>query len=304
MRKTIVALALVLAWAGPSSAQNERALPLVLQLPMSTRALGMGNAYVLAQGDADAIFHYPGLLDTSRGLGLSLSRYGSESSLFAAAAAAEWFRGGVGLALQTLSYSAGTFAAGALARGESGLSERGPVTVSEQVATLAYARSLFGFRIGLAAKLIEQRLTGDRDVTAAGDLGIARNVGPVVLGIAARNFGRDPDLENVEAELPWTVSLGGSTRSVPFGPLDIVAAAGGAWARDEHREAGGGIEAAYWPVSGRTLFGRVGVRWVEDSDARPLTLGAGFAGDRIVFDYAFQDFDNGEPLHRLTVRWR
>jgi hypothetical protein len=300
----MVVTCLVAAGAGQVAAQGERAMPLILQLPMSTRALGMGNAYVLALGDADAVFYHPGLLDTSRGMGLSMSRYGSESSLFAASAAAEWFRGGVGVGLQTLSYSAASLGSGAFVQGEEGLSATGPVAATENVASVAYARVLFGFRVGLAAKLIEQRLPAERDVTVAADLGVARNIGLFTFGLAARNFGRDPDLEAFDAELPWNVTLGGSTRSLPFGPLDVVAAAAGTWARDEHWEAGGGIEAAYWPVSGRTFIGRVGVRWVEDSEARPLTLGAGFSGDRIVLDYAFQDFDAGKPLHRLTVRWR
>ena len=125
MRKALAAVCLVLSSVRPISAQNERPMPLVLQLPMNTRALGMGNAYVLAQGDADALFYHPGLLDTSRGIALSMSRYGSESSLFAPAAAAEWYRGGVALGLQTLSYSEANFGAGAFARDADGIAAVG-----------------------------------------------------------------------------------------------------------------------------------------------------------------------------------
>jgi hypothetical protein len=65
-----------------------------------------------------------------------------------------------------------------------------------------------------------------------------------------------------------------------------------------------GIEVAYWPVSGRTFIGRVGVRYIEDSDIRPLTLGAGFTGDRIGIDYGYQGYDGSEVVHRVGVRLR
>jgi hypothetical protein len=65
-----------------------------------------------------------------------------------------------------------------------------------------------------------------------------------------------------------------------------------------------GIEFAYWPVSGRTFIGRIGIRYIEDSDIRPLTLGAGFVGDRIGIDYGVQGYDGARAVHRVGVRLR
>jgi hypothetical protein len=281
-----------------------RSLPLVLQVPGSTRALSLGDAYHLGQTDADAGFYNPGLLDTSRGVSASFARYGSGSTLFTAAWATDWFRGGVGLGLQTLSYGALSGDAGAFTRGEAGLSTSGAVSGTEQVLTAAYARTKFGLRLGIAGKLIDQRMAGERDLTVAADVGVAKNLGVVTVGLAARNLGRDPTFEAFDAQLPATITLAGASRTTAVGPLDVSLAASTSWLRGDRWAAGGGLEVAWWPVTGRTFIARAGYRWREDTDMRPLTVGAGFSGDRIVLDYAFQDADGGSPVHRVTMRFR
>jgi hypothetical protein len=35
-----------------------------------------------------------------------------------------------------------------------------------------------------------------------------------------------------------------------------------------------------------------------------VTLGAGFTGDRIALDYAFQSFGDRGDAHRIGLRWR
>jgi hypothetical protein len=65
------------------------------------------------------------------------------------------------------------------------------------------------------------------------------------------------------------------------------------------------LEVAYWPVTGRTFFARVGFRQLpEVQTASPLTIGAGFTGDNIVLDYAYEGFETGDPSHRFTLGWR
>jgi len=286
-----------------ATAQARETAPLVLELPASTRAAGLGNAFVLAGADNDAIFYNPGLLDTARGLGASIALYG-RAALFTLSAAAEWWRGGVGLGVQSLSFSADAPDAGAHALGEAGLSARGSTNASETVLSAGYARVLFGFRSGIVAKLAEQRLPGERDVTVAADLGIARRFGIVTLGFAAQNLGRQPELEGRDADLPVTLSLGAATQTSTVGPLDVTLAAAASLRGEERVGASAGIELAYWPVSGRTFIARIGFRHVDDDGAKPLTLGAGFAGDRVLLDYAVQDFEDGEAVHRVGIRWR
>jgi hypothetical protein len=258
---------------------------------------------VLASADNDAIFYNPGLLDAARGLGASVAFYG-RAALFTMSAAAEWWRGGVGLGLQSLSWGAPSAESGAFTRGEAGLAEGGSVSATEHVVSGAYARLVKGFRVGIGAKLIEQRRGGERDVTAAADVGIARRIRSLTLGFAAQNLGRQPELADADLALPIAFTVGAANQTAPLGPLDVVAAASVSRWRDNRLSASAGIEIGYWPVSGRTFIARIGFRWIEDSDARPLTLGAGFTGDRIVIDYAIQDFEDGEPVHRIGLRWR
>ena len=306
-RARLCLLPILPLWAAASvtgaAAQVRETAPLVLELPASARAAGLGNAYVLASADNDALFYNPGLLDTSRGLGASVAFYG-RAALFTLSAAAEWWRGGVGLGVQTLSFSADAPDAGAHALGEAGLSDGGDTNASETVLSAGYARVLFGFRSGIVAKLVEQRLPGERDVTFAADLGIARRFGLVTVGFAAQNVGRQPELEGRDADLPLAFSLGAATQTGPVGPLDVTLSAGGSLRDDDRIAASAGVEIAWWPVSGRTFMARIGFRHVDDDRARPLTLGAGFAGDRIILDYAVQDFEAGEPVHRVGIRWR
>jgi hypothetical protein len=277
---------------------------LVLEVPGSTRALGLGNSYAMASAESDAVFYNPALLSTARGVAGSVAAYGSGARLFGVSGALEWWDGGVGFGLQALSYGAESTSSGAFARGEAGLSDSGDVSSSEAVVSAAYARTLLGFRVGIAGKLIDYRVGSERDGTAAADVGIARNVGPVTLGLAGRNMGRDPSVELIDVELPAEVTLGAATGTRPVGPLDLMVAASASWRRDETWAAGGGIEVSYWPIQGRTFSGRAGYRWVEDSDLMPLTLGAGFTGDRIAIDWAFHDVEDGDALHRLTIRLR
>jgi hypothetical protein len=303
MRRFPLALLFVSTLVSDAGAQVRENAPLLLQLPGSTRALGLGDAYHLASTDNDAIFYHPGLIDGARGAGGSLAFY-ERATLATVSAGAEFWSGGVSFGLQSLSYSAASRASGAFARGEAGLGESGPVSSSEMVLSTGYGRVIKGFRVGVVGKYIEMRVPGERDVRVAGDVGIARRVGFVTAGFAAQNLGSAPDLASEDITLPMTLTLGASTQSRPVGPLDIGAAAAVSRWEDGTVVPHAGIEFAYWPVNGRTFIGRLGFRYIEDSDVRPLTLGAGFAGDRMNIDYGFQSFDGARAIHRVGIRLR
>ena len=301
--KRIAALVTGLLLAAPAGAQTRTATPLVLLLPASTRAAGMGNAFPLASSDADVLFYHPAQLTGARGFTASFAAYGTSAMTFSIAAASDWWNGGIGFGLQATSYGADSFADGALAKGEAGLVEEGDLATSEVVGSAGYARSLFGFRVGIAGKLAEMRVAGERDVTAAGDVGIARNLGPVTLAASARNLGRDPAFDALDARLPRTFALGAAARSRTLGPLDVTLAAAVSRWEDGTFVPEAGVELAYWPVPGRTFIARIGARPIEDSDVGTVTLGAGFVGDRISVDYAFATIE-GEAVHRVGIRMR
>lgn len=303
MRSIRVVAVLVAAAALPARAQVRETAPLVLQLPANTRALGLGNAYVLSNADNDVIFYQPALVDSARGLGSSAAFYGRSTS-YSISAASEWWGGGVAVGVQALSYATGRQRTGAFVRGEAGLGERGDLAVSEHVVSAAYAHGVLGLRVGVVAKLIEQRVPGERDVTGAVDIGVARRIRSVTLGVAAQNIGRQPAFTGEDLDLPMGLTVGAARQSAVVGPLDVTVAASTSVRQDARYGASAGIELGYWPVSGRTFIARIGFRYIDDSAVNPLTLGAGFLGDRIGIDYAWQDFEDSEPVHRVGLRFR
>jgi hypothetical protein len=303
MRRFPLALLSLFLVASGADAQVRENAPLLLQLPGSTRALGLGDAYHLASTDNDAIFYHAGLIDLARGEGASLAFY-EKATLVTVSAGAEFWRGGVAFGMQSLSYASTSRTSGPFARGEAGLDGTGPIGASETVVSAGYGRVIKGFRVGIIGKYVDMRVAGERDVLLAGDVGIARRVGIVTAGFSAQNLGPSPEIEGEDLALPMTLTLGASTQPAPLGPLDVSAAAAVSYWEEGTVVPHAGIEFAYWPVSGRTFIVRVGVRYIDDSDIQPLTLGAGFVGDRIGIDYAFQNFDGSRAVHRFGVRLR
>ena len=90
-------LLLLAALAAPTSvtAQMSGSLPRVLELPASTRAMALGDAYMMNAQHADALFYHPALLTEASGFGLELQRWGTNSTATAASAAMQWLGGGV-----------------------------------------------------------------------------------------------------------------------------------------------------------------------------------------------------------------
>ncbi len=292
-----------LGGAGRLAAQSAPRTPLVLELPASTRALGMGNAFLLGSADAAGLFYDPAYADGLRGFSLGAERFGGESTLLTLAGGGAWLGGALAGGLQSLDYAA---AASPILRRERerDLTATGALPVAEHVATLGYGRPVRGLRVGVAAKLVEQRSGVIHSATVAGDVGFGADVSILAIGLALHDFGRDLRVDRVPVPLPTRVSLQLATRrSVTLGPLDLRAAAALARSRDGTLLPGGGIELGYWPVVGRTFYLRAGARRVEDYGGSPLTLGAGFTGDAIGLDYAYESF-NGAAAHRFEVRWR
>lgn len=289
--------------AAQAQAQVRENAPLTVQLPASTRALGLGDAYPLSSPDNDAIFYHPGLIDDASGMGASLAFF-ERATLVTMSAAADFWSGGIAFGVQSLSWSAPTRTSGAFVRGEAGLGESGAVDAAEVAVSAGYARSIMGFSVGLVGKYIDMRVAGERDMTMAADVGISRRIGFITAGFSARNLGRSPTLAGEDLALPLTLTLGASTEDHPVGPLDVSLAAAVSRLETGTVVPHAGVEFAYWPVRGRTFIGRIGARYIEDSDIRPLTLGAGFAGDRIQIDYGFQGYDRAGSVHRVGVRLR
>ena len=289
----------------PSSAtaQTPGALPQVLELPASTRAMALGDAYMMDAGHADAIFYHPALLTGASGFGLDVQRWGSTSSATAASAATQWLGGGVGIGLLTLQYGAPGTRGAAAPGGQDHLFENGDVPVSERVAVVGYARELFGIDVGVAGKLVEERVGGDQDTEAMVDLSLSTDVGPLTIGLTAQDWGKEPIVETGRAQ-PTRLVLGAGAYGQEVGIFDVGLAGAVSYTEDQ-TTVSGGIEVGYWPVRGRTFVARAGIRQVPEGEGSPFSFGFAFWGDDVVLEWAYRPFgelDSG--THRFGVRWR
>lgn len=303
MRTTIPLALLLLLAPGSALAQSPpgapcggACVPLSVRLPASTRALALGDAFVLSSREAEAVFYNPAVVDSARGIGVGMEWFRAGNSLASAAGATEWMGGGVAFGLVSLGYGA---VPGRVAS-PSGLADDGSLAVSEQAATLAYGRGLGWARVGVAAKVVQQRVGSGHGATAAVDLGAARGVGIFTFGAAVQNLG--PAIDPGSASLPTRVTLGASTSSRRLGPLDLTATAAAVHTRSEGARVGGGVELAWWPIQGRTFVGRAGGRGGEGPEE--WTLGAAFLGDDVSLEYAYARLDGEAGAHRFGIRWR
>ena len=306
MRHTLgFTLAYCILFTANLAAQNAGTLPRVLQLPASTRAMALGDAYMMNARHADALFYHPALLTGASGFGLDLQRWGANSSSTTVSAAQQWLGGGIGVGLQTLQYGAPTEGPDAAPSGQDHLFTTGTSPVSERVASVGYARELFGMEIGVATKFVEERVGATRDAGLFFDFGIAADLGPVKAGLTYRNLGSDLSLDGLDMARPDGLTLGVGAYGEQVGILD-VGFTGAVTYSGEQLIPSGGVEIGYWPIRGRTFVMRIGARRVPEGDASPLSLGLAFWGDNITLEWAFQpvDVDGASGSHRFGVRWR
>ena len=314
-RPVPILLSLVLTLTGlsytPAIAQNRDRGPIILELPASTRALGMANSYAVGAPDSDMVFYHPGLLSGARGFSGSVQRYSPHSTLAAVSAGQSWLSGGVAFGLQVLTYGAdgsdptqGTDVL-ALPADLGSIRENGEIGVSEFVVSAGYGQTVKGVRMGFVGKLVQQRFGSMQGSTGAVDVGITASPGPVTLGLSAQNIGPDLTMGEEDIPLPTRFTLGASTDRKAAGPLDLTASSAVSYRMDGHVIPSAGVEAAYWPVTGRTFAGRIGYRHLpEEQSGFPVTFGGGFYGDAIALEYAYEGFDSGQGAHRISIGWR
>lgn len=305
LRAALLVALLASGPAGPLRAQEIAYRPLVLTLPANTQAMAMGDAFQFNGRISDLIFYNPALLDRARGIEGAAQRWGTRGTSFTLSGATGWLGGGVGIGLQSLTYTVPVLGTRGRGLQQDLLATADEVPVTELVATGGISKRAFGLRFGLAVKLIEQRIWERRDGTAALDVGVAWASDLVTVGFSAQNLGPDLTIRGDDYPLPRRFVLGGATQNVPVGPLDLSGTAAITLDPYDRWIPAVGAQAEWWPVVGRTFIARAGWRRVPLGEAWPFTFGVGFTGDELGVDYAYQRFD-GElrDAHRLSVRWR
>ena len=307
MRSTLLAalwaaLAATSIIPAPVAAQDHLYEPRLLTLPGGTRSQAMGRAAV-GVADVDAIFHNPAQLVTPRGMHLSAQRYGAASTFATLAASMAFLGGGVGIGVEWLEYQIVQPVFMPASHGEPSLPIGGGEPASEVVASLGYARTYRGFRVGAAAKAMQMQYAGSSGTFAA-DVGVARTFfNALSVGVSAQNLGPALAIAGFDYRLPRRYTVGAALQGFPLGTwIDLAVAADIPYYESGTVLPGGGVELSYVPVAGVVFSGRVGARAVRSGAESPLTAGAAFGFDGMYLEYAYQGFEERGSGHRLGIR--
>ena len=295
----------VASFAVPSAAESQaRGVgPLVLQLPASTRAAGFGNAYVAVR-EAEAVFYNPANAGRAPLVAASAQRYGSEAVLAGFAGSFAFGPAGVGIGAQLVDYHVPLPSYPDLAPNGEQLTRTAPYPASSVVAAMSLAIPFKGIRWGVAAKVAQDRVAALRDGVLLADVGAAKEIGPVSLGVAVQNLGTSAKVFGTSAALPTRATIGFSGGGLPVGPLDFGASAALSVRRGGRVTPAGGGEFSYLIIDGVAIAGRLGARLPEKNGELPVTMGGSFSFDRLTLDYAFEPYHGEGSGHRVGIRVR
>jgi hypothetical protein len=295
---------------GSAAGQLVRTAPVILSLPVSTAAVSMGGAYPLMSAHSDIVFYNPARARSTNGPLLTHVRYGDAANLtsFVAGTALNLTFG-----VQVLDYGTnGASAAAALDERE--LPVGGDLRAGEFEGVLGYATTIYGVRVGGAAKWVQHWSDSDGDGIAAFDVGVTTNnpLRGLSVGFAVQNIGDDVVADGSEYHLPRRESLMLATTSHELSILDFEVSGELHTIREKNLGGGLGIELSYWPFSGLTFMGRGGARFGNDPLAIPgrseavkhsvPTAGAGIAYKHFTLDYAWEPFAGAADAHHFTLR--
>ena len=321
IRTAVLVSALAVICSTKLSAQTNHTLPRVLELPASARAMALGGAYMTNSPQADVLFYNPALLVGVQSFGLDIQQWGTASWTSTAVAARQGVGGGIGIGLQVLQYGAHGPGSYTAPSGQAHLFDAGSLPVSERVATIGYAREIKGFNLGLAIKLIEERVAFNKFVASDArtrdgavwfDAGISKTFFALTTSLSYQNNGDRLFAGEYlgDYQVADRITLGVSSSGMQFGIFDYGITAAITQVRtfkeDSATIPAAGLEISYWPIRGRTFVARAGVqRTPYYEDASPFTFGFAYWGDNLVLEWSFQGMEQSElRTHRFGVSWR
>jgi len=300
MRSFAGAMLLICIVANNAQAQDNFGAgtgPLLKLLGGSTRAVGMANAVPLSAIDSDIVFYHPALLPGAAGWSGAVQRFGGDATLATFSAAAS---GGIGVGIRFLEYTVPVLDSDIGDIRDLGRDNVIGDQAVEAAARVGYARTIWKLRLGAAVEYARHFQNEASDGMLTGDVGLTMNVtNRFITALTVKDIPFHDGADTYDA--PFHVTLGASNRSLPVGPLDLIASGSISWGPDLDVFGGGGLELGYWPFSGLNFYARGGVR--GGSYGR-VTAGGGISYQRISLDYAFEQFDNVADAHRIGLRLR
>jgi hypothetical protein len=289
----MIVTALVLAGPLAAGAQGHPYAPLILQLPGSTRALAMGNANVGGRDD-DVLFYNPAQLFVARGTSVSEQWYSGADMLTTISTSGLTLGPGIiGLGVQSLAFRSDL---GTPDPSQLGRSRFFPA--SGLVLATGYSQRLFGTRLGVVAKLVDQQIGTLRDRRGAYDAGIARDMLRGTFGLSVQNIGEAMrtgptplvplGITSERVPMPTRATFGYQMSGLPVGQFDIAASSAVSVSRG-HRVSGGvGSEIGYSWLEGYSISIRGGARRAADAGEGRWTAGFAANADRLSLEYALE----------------
>jgi hypothetical protein len=295
---------LTIATAAAAQSSAPAAGPLILLLPTSTRATGLGNAWVAGRDDY-SVFYNPAQINQTNGIGASFTRYGYNGTFGAFSGGATVGPVTFGWGVDLVEYKARNGTSYPFATTE--LTTDAGIRDALSVAATAGANFVYkGFRIGVGTTYAEDRVAAGVGAASAalhetfllGNAGVSHPLWQGTAALAVENIG-DRDKQR---HVPTQTALGWN-RSTGVGEFDLT------WAtqlsvRDKWLGAAGGAELGYGWIEGWSASFRAGAHRPEVPGQRPVTIGGGLNADRLTFDYALEFFEGNRYAHHITVRWR
>jgi hypothetical protein len=310
LRILLIAVAAACALAPTAIAQAPATGPLVLLLPASTRAAGMGNAWVAGR-DETSVFYNPAQINPTTGFGGRVVRYGSGGTLgtLANALTINWLT--LGWGVQVIDFKANATSPYPYAPTE--MAKRGTRDAQSLEVAAGGNFLIKKFRAGIGLKYAEDRVEAAinpiagaplsyiapaiRKGAVLGDVGVSHSLLSGTAALAVQNIGDDRGVK-----LPIQTTLGWM-RQMQAQQLDLAFATQVSLRRD-WLGAGGGIEAGYGWIEGWSAALRAGAHRPETAAQKPIAMGATLNADHLSLDYALEFFEGSRYAHHLSLRWR
>jgi len=275
-----------------------------LELGVSARAIGMGDAFLAISDDASAVYYNPaGLTQIAEreAVFTHVSYLADINYDFAGLAYPTAKFGGVwGVGFYML--NAGDMDVTHYEGYEDNYSTGQTFTAKDYALSLSYARSLTDrFSVGMTLKLIEELLDTERAIGWAADMGTLYDTGfkGFKIAMVVSNFG--PDIKFIEEEcpLPMNFKFGGVFDIYRAENHMATFSVEGSHPNDNLEKFNAGME--YWF---RDMFSlRFGNHFEYDTGG--ISAGCGlklYVSERqLKFDYGYHDMEILEGFHRFSV---
>jgi hypothetical protein len=276
-----------------------------LEVGVSARAVGMGEAFLAISDDASALYYNPAGLVQLENLEVMVSHidYPADINYEFLGVTYPRFGGVWGVGFYMLNSGDMALTDYFHPLDEDIYSSGQTFSAKEYALALSYGASLTDrFSVGLTLKFIDELYEEERASGWAADVGTLYNTGfrGFKIAMVISNFGPDLKFIQLGYPLPMSFKFGGSMDVINNGSHKVTFALEGSHPNDNLEKFNGGVE--YWYNDLLAL--RVGKHFANDTGG--FCAGTGLKVNlsqlKLGFDYAYHDFGYLTQIHRFSVR--